>query len=145
MVLRWRSGTSSAELSCTTISRLGRARPDSRKLTWRCDTPDCRASASWLAPRRRRQARSMGPNRSGCGERLKEGSWGMTGNLAPARRSADYLEHNCWQGGSSNRKATEPEEAPNGQAAIAERPPAALRQAAGAEIHGGQRDVGEGG
>src|SRR5436190_13770748 len=67
MAFRWRSGTSSAEVSCTTISRLGRARPDSRKLTWRCDTPDCSASASWLAPRRRRQARSMGPNRSGWG------------------------------------------------------------------------------
>jgi hypothetical protein len=72
MVLRWRSGTSSAVLSCTTISRLGLARPDSRKLTWRCDTPDCRASASWLAPRRRRQARSMGPNMSGWDARAGE-------------------------------------------------------------------------
>src|SRR5215472_2455745 len=100
MALRWRSGTSSAELSCTTMSRLGRARPDSRKLTWRCDTPDCRASASWLAPRRRRQARSIGPNRSGWTVAVGRGLFIMHRTLTSTRGSADYLQRN-WRAGAA--------------------------------------------
>src|SRR5260370_6177314 len=112
MALRWRRGTSRAELSWTTISRLGRARPDSRKLTWRCDTPDCKASASWLAPRRRRQARSLGPNRSGWPARVATVLVVMVANLAPGRGSADYLMRNCWRGERRIGRDVLPREAP---------------------------------
>ena len=76
-------------------------RPDARKLTWRCETPDCRAKASWLAPRRRCQVRSMGPNMSGCGGRAAGAAARdvriMKQKIAPDRRSADYLGRNCWK------------------------------------------------
>src|SRR5216683_1181247 len=111
--IAWRTGVrSGAVLSCTTISRLGLARPDSRKLTWRCDTPDCRASASWLAPRRRRQARSIGPNISGWEATAGEVGEGedvriMTGTVAPGRGPADYLARNCC-GGAAVRPLARP-------------------------------------
>src|SRR5215510_13498597 len=105
MAFLWRSGTSSAEVSCTTISRLGLARPDSRKLTWRCDTPDCSANASWLAPRRRRHVRSIGPNMSGCDGRegvSVEADAGdvriMARTVAPWCGTADYLGRKCCTG-----------------------------------------------
>src|ERR1022692_3914211 len=47
-----RRGTPSTENKRNTISTLGCARPDSRKLTWREETSASRASSSWERPRR---------------------------------------------------------------------------------------------
>src|SRR5436190_19457230 len=52
----------SAEASCNTMPRLGRLRPDSRKLKCFCDRPHSSDNSSWLAPRARRHSRKMLPN-----------------------------------------------------------------------------------
>ena len=49
---RSRKGTSKVSLSCRIMARLGLARPDSRKLTWRCETPDESAKSSCDSRRR---------------------------------------------------------------------------------------------
>src|SRR6185436_9596044 len=56
--LRSRKGTSRVSLSCMIMVRLGLALPDSRKLTWRCETPDCSASSSCERRRLERQVLS---------------------------------------------------------------------------------------
>ena len=48
--LRSRRGTSSASRSSSTIASLGCARPDSRKLRWRAETPACIAKSSCESP-----------------------------------------------------------------------------------------------
>ncbi|CAM2161289.1 hypothetical protein BC2230_100033 [Burkholderia cepacia] len=59
--MRSRSGTSRRSARCSTISRLGCARPDSTKLRWRAETSASSASAIWLRRRRCRHVRSSGP------------------------------------------------------------------------------------
>ncbi|CAG9221865.1 Exodeoxyribonuclease V beta chain [Burkholderia vietnamiensis] len=59
--MRSRSGTSRRSARCSTMSRLGCARPDSTKLRCRADTSASSASAIWLRRRRCRQVRSNGP------------------------------------------------------------------------------------
>src|SRR3954452_20339061 len=59
--LRPRSGTSSCSARCSTISRLGRARPVSRKLRCRAETPASFERSSWESRRRCRQVRRREP------------------------------------------------------------------------------------
>src|SRR3954468_7488311 len=60
--LRSPSGTSSIPASSCASSRLGCARPVSRKLRWRVEMPASVARVSWLMPRASRQRRSSLPN-----------------------------------------------------------------------------------
>ena len=43
------------------MPRLGRERPDSRKLRWRCEMPEESAKSSWLDPRAWRHSLSRRP------------------------------------------------------------------------------------
>ncbi len=83
--LRSRSGTSSASVSCSTMARLGRARPDSRKLRCRCETPVSSASASCETRRCSRHSRRIAGKTGPSAETY--GARGMVPPIVPAQRS----------------------------------------------------------
>jgi hypothetical protein len=87
MALRWRSGTSSAVESWTTISRLGPGAARFEKADMALRDARLQGQGELAGAAAPRQVRSMGPNMSGCGGRAAEAAAGdvriMRRKIAP--------------------------------------------------------------